>query len=110
LTLTKNYEIHGVGVDNIDLKAATERKIFVANAPGTNTEAVADLAFTLLLGVARKVIKAYQMVSANHWGNVIGYELYGKTLGLIGFGSGSSRRLKMQFLDKFIIRFINAFG
>lgn len=79
--------VHGVGVDNIDLKEATERKIFVANAPGTNTEAVADLAFTLLLGVARKVVKAYQMVSANHWGNVIGHELYGKTLGLIGFGN-----------------------
>jgi D-3-phosphoglycerate dehydrogenase len=79
--------VHGVGVDNIDLKEATERKIFVANAPGTNTEAVADLAFTLLLGVARKVIKAYQTVSANCWENVIGYELYGKTLGLIGFGN-----------------------
>jgi D-3-phosphoglycerate dehydrogenase len=79
--------VHGVGVDNIDLKAATERKIFVANAPGTNTEAVADLAFTLLLGVARKVIKAHQTVSANRWENVIGYELYGKTLGLIGFGN-----------------------
>lgn len=79
--------VHGVGVDNIDLKAATERKVLVANAPGTNTEAVADLAFALLLGVSRKVVNAHQMVIANNWGSVIGYELYGKILGLIGFGN-----------------------
>lgn len=83
----KVIAVHGVGVDNIDLVAATERKVFVTNAPGANTEAVADLTFTLLLGVARKVISAHQMVAKNNWGNVIGYELYGKTLGLIGFGN-----------------------
>jgi len=83
----KVIAVHGVGVDNIDLDAATEKKIFVTNAPGANTEAVAEVTYTLLLGVARKVIKAHQMVVTNNWGNVIGYELYGKTLGLIGFGN-----------------------
>ena len=83
----KVVAVHGVGIDNIDLGAATEKKVFVTNAPGANTEAVADLTFALLLGVARKIIHAHQLVVTNSWGNVIGYELYGKTLGLIGFGN-----------------------
>jgi D-3-phosphoglycerate dehydrogenase / 2-oxoglutarate reductase len=83
----KIVTVHGVGVENIDLEAATERKVLITNAPGANTEAVADLTFMLMLGVARKVINAHQMVTKNNWGNVVGYELYGKTLGLIGFGN-----------------------
>jgi len=78
----KLIAVHGVGVDNIDLVAATERKVFVTNAPGANTEAVADLTFALLLGVARKVISAHQMVAKNNWGGLIGFGNIGKAIAM----------------------------
>jgi D-3-phosphoglycerate dehydrogenase len=78
----------GVGVDNIDLTAATERGIAVLNAPSGNTISAAELAFALLLAVARRVPAADRSMKAGQWDrkSFTGMELSGKTLGLIGAG------------------------
>ena len=83
----KIVAVHGVGIDNIDLAAASKHGIFVTNAPGTNKESVADLVFGLLIGVSRKIYQAHHLIINNKWENLIGYELSNKTIGLVGFGS-----------------------
>ena len=78
----------GVGVDNIDLKVATERGIPVINAPQSNTASVAELAISLMLAVARKVVWADRSMQAGDWARsrFSGIELCGKTLSLLGAG------------------------
>jgi len=78
----------GVGVDNIDQDAATERGIPVMNAPAGNTVSAAELAFALLLATARKIPAADRSVRAGEWERkrFAGSELRGKTLGLVGAG------------------------
>lgn len=78
---------YGVGVERVDLKAAGERGIVVTNTPGANTEAVADLTFGLMLSVARQIPRLNSEVRAGGWPRFTGVELFGKTLGLIGFGA-----------------------
>src|SRR6266513_2928952 len=78
----------GVGVDNVDVEAATRRGIVVLNAPGGNTISTAEHAFSLLLCVARKIPQADAAVRSGKWDrkNLEGVELYNKTLGIIGMG------------------------
>ncbi len=78
----------GVGVDNIDVKAATERGIVVVNSPEGNTIAAAELSFALLLSLARKIPAADASLRAGRWDRkkYLGTELFGKTLGVIGLG------------------------
>jgi D-3-phosphoglycerate dehydrogenase len=78
----------GVGVDNIDLVAARKRPITVVNAPAATTTAVAELAFGLLLAVAREIPRADAAMKSGQWlkKELRGVELAGKTLGIIGFG------------------------
>jgi D-3-phosphoglycerate dehydrogenase len=78
----------GVGIDNVDVDAATRRGIIVMNAPGGNTVSTAEHAFSLLLSVARKIPQADAMVRTGKWErkNFEGVELYNKTLGIIGMG------------------------
>lgn len=78
----------GVGVDNIDIPAATSREIAVFNAPGGNTIAAAELTMALLISVARKIPAAEASVRRGEWNRADfkGVELRGKTLGLIGAG------------------------
>ena len=78
----------GVGVDTIDVEAATEHGIAVMNAPAGNTISAAELAFALLLSVVRKVPAADRSMKAGEWDRTSfsGTELYRKTLGLIGAG------------------------
>ena len=78
---------HGVGLDNIPLEKAKELGIAVTNAPGTNSNAVADLAFGLMLSVARCITATSKGVSAGVWKTAIGVDVCGKTLGLVGFGA-----------------------
>jgi D-3-phosphoglycerate dehydrogenase / 2-oxoglutarate reductase len=78
---------HGVGVDNIDVEAASELGIAVTNAPGTNNDAVADLAFGLMLSVARSIPAANNLVKDHQWGRFDGVSVWGKTLGVIGLGA-----------------------
>ena len=78
----------GVGVDNIDIEAATERGIIVMNTPSGNTIATAELTFTHLLCCARPVPAAAASMRAGKWDrkNYSGTELHGKTLGILGLG------------------------
>jgi D-3-phosphoglycerate dehydrogenase / 2-oxoglutarate reductase len=78
----------GVGVDNVDVEAATRRGVLVLNAPGGNTVSTAEHAFSLLLSVARKIPQADATLRAGKWDrkNLEGVELYNKTLGVIGMG------------------------
>ena len=78
--------VHGVGTDNIDLKTATDRGVLVCNAPGTNTNAVAELALGLMLASARRIPYADRQVRSGTWGQCIGSELAGKVLGIVGLG------------------------
>lgn len=78
----------GVGIDNIDVAAATARGIAVVNAPGGNTIAAAELTMALLLALARRVSRADLSVREGRWDRAAfkGVELKGRTLGLVGAG------------------------
>src|SRR5207248_8642180 len=78
----------GVGIDNVDVEAATRRGVIVMNAPGGNTISTAEHAFSLLLCVARKIPQADMMLRAGKWDrqNLEGVELFNKTLGIVGMG------------------------
>ena len=78
----------GVGVDNVDLVEATKRGIAVMNTPAGNTIAVAELAFGLMLALARNIPAAHSSLAAGKWDRkmFMGTELRNKTLGMIGFG------------------------
>ena len=78
----------GVGVDNVDVEAATRRGVIVMNAPGGNTISTAEHAFSLLLCVARKIPQADALLRGGKWDrkNLEGVELFNKTLGIIGMG------------------------
>ncbi|MGD6755978.1 phosphoglycerate dehydrogenase [Streptomyces sp. BH105] len=77
---------HGVGVDTIDVDAARERGIPVVAAPGSNSRAVAEYAFALLLDAARGLTASHQALADGGWPKLFGPELHGKTLGIVGFG------------------------
>ncbi|HTS87343.1 MAG TPA: phosphoglycerate dehydrogenase [Gemmatimonadales bacterium] len=78
----------GVGVDTIDVDAATERGVAVMNAPAGNTVSAAELAFALLLSLVRRVPAADRSMKAGEWDRAkfSGIEVYRKTLGLVGAG------------------------
>ncbi|MGC8843086.1 MAG: phosphoglycerate dehydrogenase [bacterium] len=78
----------GVGVDNIDVETATEKGIVVVNSPGGNTRAAAEHTIALLLALMRNIPQAHMMLKQGEWkrSKFIGLEVYGKTLGIIGFG------------------------
>jgi len=78
---------YGVGVDKVDLIAAKEKGITVTNTPAANSNAVADLTFGLLLSIARKIPLLDRKVREGEWPRSNGFELYGKTFGIIGLGS-----------------------
>ncbi|MCB1058168.1 MAG: phosphoglycerate dehydrogenase [Acidobacteria bacterium] len=78
----------GIGVDNVDVKAATERGILVVNAPTANMMSATEHTFALLLALARRVPPADASMKSGTWDRktFVGTELQGKTLGIIGFG------------------------
>ncbi|MEM8962408.1 MAG: phosphoglycerate dehydrogenase [Acidobacteriota bacterium] len=78
----------GVGVDNVDVKAATEHGILVINAPTANLMSATEHTFALMLAVARRVAVADKQMKEGVWDRKahVGSELQGKTLGIIGFG------------------------
>ena len=78
---------YGAGVDRVDLKAAKECGITVTNTPGANAEAVGELAFALILSVARQIPYLNQSTREGGWARSTGMELKGKTLGIIGLGA-----------------------
>jgi D-3-phosphoglycerate dehydrogenase len=78
----------GLGVDNIDVDAATKRGVMVANAPGTNSLSTAEHAMALLLSMARNIPQSHSALKAGRWekSKWEGTELHGKTLGVLGLG------------------------
>ncbi len=78
----------GVGVDNIDVDAATRRGIIVLNSPEGNTIATAEHTFAMMMALARNIPQAYALLKSGKWERkkFIGVELYKKTLGVVGLG------------------------
>jgi D-3-phosphoglycerate dehydrogenase len=78
----------GVGVDNVDVPAATKRGILVANAPQSNVITAAEHTLALLLAMARNIPQAHASLTSHKWerSKFSGIELYEKTLGILGFG------------------------
>lgn len=80
-----------VGYDNIDVPAATSRGVLVTNTPGVLTETTADLAFALILGIARRIAEGDRIVRGGGWGPwhpsfLLGRDVHGATLGIVGLG------------------------
>jgi D-3-phosphoglycerate dehydrogenase / 2-oxoglutarate reductase len=78
----------GIGVDNVDVEAATKRGIIVANAPQSNIVAAAEHTVALMLSLARNIPQAHASLTAHKWerSKFGGVEVYEKTLGILGFG------------------------
>ncbi len=80
-----------VGFDNIDVPAATRKRILVTNTPDVLTDTTADLAFALLLAAARRIVEAHEFVHSGEWKKwsidlLAGYDVHHKTLGIFGMG------------------------
>ncbi len=78
----------GVGVDNVDVEVATERGIVVMNTPSGNTISTAELTFSMLMALARKIPQAHMSMKSGEWDRkaFAGTELSGKTIGILGMG------------------------
>ncbi len=78
----------GVGVDNVDVKAATQKGVLVVNSPGGNTIAAAEHTIAMMLALSRHIPKAHQSTVSGKWERkkFVGNELYKKTLGVVGLG------------------------
>lgn len=85
---------HGVGVDNVDLKAATEKGIVVTYTPQANSDSVAEYTVALILNIMRMIPKLHNTTAAGGWSRILGYELMGKTVGIVGFGGIGKRVAK----------------
>jgi lactate dehydrogenase-like 2-hydroxyacid dehydrogenase len=80
-----------VGFDNIDVPAATRRKILVTNTPDVLTDTTADFAFTLLMAAARRVVEGHHFVHSGQWTKwridlLVGQDIHHRTLGIFGMG------------------------
>lgn len=78
---------YGVGVDNIDVNAAERQGISVSITKGANSEAVADYAFALLLGVARRLVEIDKGCRENDWTKKVSIDIWGKKIGILGLGA-----------------------
>ncbi len=100
-----------VGVDNVDLAAATARGIPVGHTPGVLTEATADMAFALLMAGARRIAEGVETVRAGEWQTweplgLLGADVWGATLGLVGLGRiGSAVARRAQGFSMRVIYF-----
>lgn len=87
----------GVGIDTIDLQAATRAGVIVSNTPGMTTDSVADYAFGLMIDLARHLTECHNALRAGRWQGRWGVDVWRKTLGLVGFGhigKGMARRAR----------------
>jgi len=102
----------GVGVDNVDCEAATERGVVVMNTPTGNSTTTAELAISLLCSLARHIPRANSIVRGGSWkkSGLVGTELTGKTLGVVGMGRigrivadrGLGLRMKVVGFDPYL--------
>ncbi|MBS1263781.1 MAG: Glyoxylate reductase [Methanonatronarchaeales archaeon] len=98
----------GVGVDNIDLDAATERGIVVLNSPQSSTISAAEHTVGLMLSLARNIPQAYESVKSGRWekSKYLGVELYDKTLGVFGLGRiGAEVARRAQAFDMNVVAY-----
>src|SRR6266850_220649 len=98
----------GVGVDNIDLEAATKRGVLVMSTPGGNSVSVAEHTFALLLALARQVPRLDKAIHEGRWekSTAAGTEVRGKTLGLIGLGRiGSEVAVRAEAFDMRVLAY-----
>ncbi|MDB6454186.1 NAD(P)-dependent oxidoreductase [Falsirhodobacter sp. 20TX0035] len=86
-TRLKGVLKHGVGVDNIDIPACSARTLPVANTPGANADAVAELAIGMMFAMARQIPQGHVSVTSGGWDRKAGVQLGGKTLGVVGLGN-----------------------
>lgn len=96
----------GIGVDNVDVAAATERGILVVNAPTANLISATEHTFALLLALVRKIPAAHASLSSGTWNRkpFVGVELQGKTLGVIGFGRiGQQVAMRARAFDMAVV-------
>lgn len=96
----------GVGVDNVDVVAASRRGVVVMNAPGGNTISTAEHAFTLILGLARNIGPAYVSMREGRWEKkrLVGSQLAGTLLGVIGLGRIGQEVAKRAVAFNMIVR------
>lgn len=96
----KGIVVWGVGYDHIDINAASERGIYVANTRGSNAESVAEHVFALMLCLSRKLLRTCNFVRAGEWttreeaglpSQLAAQDLYEKILGIVGLGAIGSR-------------------
>ena len=78
---------YGVGVDRVDLQAATRKGIVVTNTPGANAVAVSELTIALILALARQLCVINEITRRGGWPRIEGLGLFGKNIGLLGFGA-----------------------
>ncbi|MBT5713990.1 phosphoglycerate dehydrogenase, partial [Candidatus Poribacteria bacterium] len=76
----------GIGYDMVDLAEATRRGVYVTNTPGLLSESVADLAFGMMMALARRLLVADRQTRSGDWSHVYGVHVWRKTLGIVGFG------------------------
>ena len=81
----------GVGTDNIDIAAAGAAGVVVANCPGSNSNAVAELAIGLMIALARRIPELHRRLTEHGWSARIGFELTHKTVAILGFGNVGRR-------------------
>src|ERR1043166_8901059 len=77
---------YGIGLDKVDVKAATELKVPVTFCPGVNHTTVAEHVFGLMLAIYRDIVAECNHVKTGNWKRTTGHELFGKTIGIIGVG------------------------
>lgn len=77
---------YGIGLDNIDINMATNKKVVVTNTPTANIDAVVDLTFGLILSLARRIPEANKKTKSGKWEKIIGKSVWKKTIGIIGLG------------------------
>ncbi len=91
----KLISVCGIGYDNVDVLAASELGITVTNTPGYSSIAVAEMALTLALAVAHRIVPNDRSVRANGWAKVYAIQLCGKTLGVVGTGNIGQRMIEL---------------
>jgi D-3-phosphoglycerate dehydrogenase / 2-oxoglutarate reductase len=96
--------MHGTGLDAIDVEAASKRGVLVANAPGANRNAVAELTVGLILVAARAIDRHIEILKAGRWERTAGHEVSGKTIGMLGLGQ-IGRRI-VELLSGFGVRVV----
>ncbi|UAC47114.1 phosphoglycerate dehydrogenase [Bacillus aquiflavi] len=101
----------GVGVDNIDINAATKHGIIVVNAPDGNTISTTEHTFAMMASLMRNIPQAHQSIKNLEWKRnaFVGTELYGKTLGIIGLGRIGSELAKRAMVFGMNVRVFDPF-